>query len=139
MLHVPDAVSAPSVYVCVRECRYWGNLGHALRIKTPNAMVRASELGFNSFGSILMIPDAHHWMSSMVVSNVTVENCSITCGDPWATAQYDVDPAGVAVTACVDRRWVRRPQSIHPSIITWLFIDSPIDRVYARCVMPVTI
>eukprot|EP00746_Dinoflagellata_sp_MGD_P018749 gnl/MRDRNA2_/MRDRNA2_143503_c0_seq1.p1 gnl/MRDRNA2_/MRDRNA2_143503_c0~~gnl/MRDRNA2_/MRDRNA2_143503_c0_seq1.p1 ORF type:complete len:590 (-),score=31.60 gnl/MRDRNA2_/MRDRNA2_143503_c0_seq1:3-1772(-) len=101
-LKVNDVLTSTTHPLAVIErSRFWGNLGHGIRIKTPDVVVRDCELGYNSYGSILMLPDAAKWMSSMVVSNVTIEGCTITNGDPWATAQYDTDPASIVVTAYV--------------------------------------
>ena len=74
----------------------------------PNVAILDSLVGYNSYGAILGIPDGSFWMSSMVVENLTIAGCQIIAGDPWATAQYDVVPASVVITAYV-------PKTLSPS------------------------
>jgi len=87
--------------VLVRNSSFWGNLGHGVRIKSDNATVQGCRFGYNSFMSVLMVPDGAFWMSSGAVRNATVTGCTIERGGIWADAQYDVDATSITVTAYV--------------------------------------
>ena len=102
-------------HTLLANCTLWGNLGHGARVKLPNVTIADSLLGWNSYGAVLGLPDAAFWMSSMAVTNLTLARNRIVQGDPWAVAQYDVEPASIVVTAYVPAVMAPHPSGKQPA------------------------